>query len=405
MKHSVLTTLILSLGTVALTSVALANDRAQSKSQIGNSYTGNPADGNPVQPDGQREMKPVSYSFPIADIQQLDFSQKPAHVQSRQFMMDVSGAQLKSGVALNTSAKGALVRISAFDGKSAVEPQQLSLKTPKGQLFKQGKAFDTLVSSSAMQKNGMGFQQGTTGFKLDDALGAGRFTLKADKGIASHAKYRINVFEKNSDTEMHLTANKGNYLNGDVLQVDARVFNQGKAENIVSIKGQLVSPTGKTFDVDFTQSKDGYSLAKPLDMSAYSVPGALWELHTEAQVKVNGQQVQRNGQLPFAYAQQTAKVSASPVISGQKQSPVASIPVNAMTDGRYEIRAVLYGTDKQGNMKPVMVTHSAANLSAGEGVIQMKFDPQLIQKAGVSAPYAVKKLQLRDQNQMALLNQ
>ncbi|GAA4349369.1 DUF4785 domain-containing protein [Kangiella taiwanensis] len=399
MKHILLTSMILSLSTVSV-----ANDTASSKSQIGNSYTGNPADSAPAQPDSQREMKPVSYSFPINDINQLDFSQKQAHVQSRQYMLDVSGAQLKSGIALNTSAKGALVRISAFDGKSAVEPQQLSLKTPKGQVLKQGKAFDTLVSSSAMQKNGMGFQQGTTGFKLDDTLGAGRFTLKADKGIASHAKYRINVFEKNSDTEMHLTANKSNYLSGEVLKVDARVFNQGKAEHIVSIKGRLVSPTGKTFDIDFNQSKDGYSVAKPLDMSAHSVPGALWELHTEAQLKVDGQLIQRNGQLPFAFAQQTAKVSSSPVITGQKQSPVAAIPVNAKTDGRYEVRAVLYGTDQSGALKPVMVTHSAANLAAGEGAIYMKFDPELIHQSGVSAPYTLKQLQLRDQGQMAVMS-
>ena len=399
MKTLLLTSMIISLSGVAVA------DNASSKSQRDNSYTGAPVNTTPAQPDSQREFKSVSYSFPVNNIEKIDFSQKQSHIQSRQYMKNVTGAQLKSGVQLTTSAKGALVRISAFDGKSAVEPQQLTVKSPKGQVYQQGKAFDTLVSSSAMQKNGMGFQQGTTGFKLEDSLGAGSFSLKADKGISSHAKYRINVFEKNSDTEMHLTADKSNYLSDDVLKVDTRVYNQGKAESIVSIKGQLVSPTGKTFAVDFTKGKDGYSLSKPLNMSAHSIPGALWELHTETQVKVGGKLVQRNGQLPFAFANQTAKVSAQPVISGQKQKPVATIPVNAKVDGRYEARAILYGTDSRGNLVPVMMTHSAANLAAGEGAIHMKFDPKLLKQSGVSAPYEIKQLELRDQNQMALVSQ
>ncbi|GAA4364193.1 DUF4785 domain-containing protein [Kangiella marina] len=395
-------TLLLTSMIISLSGVAVA-DSTSSKSQRDHLYTGQPGNTAPAQPDSQREMKNVSYSFPINNIQQIDFSQKQSHVQSRQYMKDVTGAQLKSGIVLTTSAKGALVRISAFDGQSAVEPEQLTVRSPKGQVYQQGKAFDTLVSSHAMQKNGMGFQQGTTGFKMDDSLGAGRFSLKAEKGVSSHGKYRINVFEKNSDTEMHLTANKSNYLNEDVLSVNASVFAQGKTQDIVSIKGQIVSPTGKTFKVDFTPSKDGYSLSKPLDMSADTVPGALWELHTETQVKRNGEVIQRNAQLPFAFAEKTAKLSAEPVMSGQKQSPVATIPVNASVDGRYEVRAVLYGTDAHGNLKPVMMTHSAANLAAGEGAIHMKFDSQLLKQAGVTAPYEVKQLELRDQGQMALM--
>ncbi|GAA0198777.1 hypothetical protein GCM10009123_02600 [Kangiella japonica] len=399
MKTVLLTSII-----VSLSSTAVASGNVTSKSERGDAYTGISQPTTPTYPDSERELKSVSYSFPISDINQLDFSQKQAHVQSRQYKVDVSGAQLKSGVTLNTSAKGALVRISAFDGKSAIEPKQLSVKTSTGKLYKQGKAFDTLVSSDVMQKNGMGFQQGTTGFKLDDSLGAGTFTLKADNAIASHAKYRVNVFEKNSDTEMHLTANKSNYLKGQALKVDAKVFNLGRTEKIVSIKGKLVSPSGKTHKVSFSPSKEGYVLNKPLDMTADSIPGALWELHTEVQAKVGGQLVQRNGQLPFAFAQKTASISAKPVVSGQKQSPVATIPVNANVDGRYEVRAILYGTTEDGSLKPIMMTHSAANLAAGEGAIMMKFDPQILANAGVTAPYKVEQLELRDQNQMALID-
>ena len=138
MKTLLLTSMIISLSGVAVA------DNASSKSQRDNSYTGAPVNTTPAQPDSQRELKSVSYSFPVNNIEKIDFSQKQSHIQSRQYMKDVTGAQLKSGVQLTTSAKGALVRISAFDGKSAVEPQQLTVKSPKGQVYQQGKAFALL---------------------------------------------------------------------------------------------------------------------------------------------------------------------------------------------------------------------------------------------------------------------
>lgn len=410
-KVSMIASLIIAITSAATISQAADGadgtpELSGSKSAINQSYTGQPAnDGStPQQPGGEREFKNISFSFPIKDNQQLDFSAKQAHTQSRQFTINASGAQLKRGVSFNTSAKGALVRISAFDGQSAVEPKNLSLKTAKGKMFAKGQGFDTLVSSSAMQKSGAGFQEGTTGFKIADNAGTGQMTLKAESGIRSSGRYRINVFEKNSDTALHLTANKNSYLASDTLKVDASVFNQGHTQNIQSIQAKLVSPTGKEFPVSFEQSKDGYQLNKPLNMSAHSVPGALWELRTVTQVKVNGQLIQRNGQVPFAFAEQTAKLSASATMFGQKQSPKATVPINVKTDGRYEVRGVLYGTDASGNLKPAMMTHSAANLAAGEGAIILDFDSSILQKSGLRAPFEVRNIELRDQSQMALVD-
>lgn len=404
MKLTVLTTAILAISSFSVT----ADDSVAGKSQHGSAYTGHevnvPDSNTPAQPNERRETKAVSYSFAIDDIQKIDFSQKQAHVQSRQFKLDVTGAQLKRGVRFNTSAKGALVRISAFDGKSAVEPENLTLKTRSGQ-FKATKAFDTLVNSNAMRKTGMGFQEGTTGFKLSDKVGMGQFTLKADKGVNVGSQYRINVFEKNSDTELYLTANKNHYLADETLTVNAKVFDLGNIQKINDIKAQLVSPEGKRFDVQLQRSKEGYRLSKSLDMPAQTIPGALWELHTQTKVMVNGTLIQRNGQLPFAFAEKTAKLSASATMFGQKQSPKASVPISVKTDGRYEVRAILYGTDASGNLKPAMMTHSAANLAAGEGAIIIDFDSNILQKSGLSAPFEVRNVELRDQSKMALIDE
>ncbi|NVK22923.1 MAG: DUF4785 family protein [Kangiellaceae bacterium] len=350
----------------------------------------------------------VSYSFAITDPRMLDMSQKQSHTQSREFSMDVTGAQLQKGINLSTSGKGALVRISAFDGKSAIEPRSLDIishKAGKQTTFAKGSGFDTIVDSQAMQKTGMGFQRGTTGFKMADNLGQGQFTLKAGKDVNANSRYRINVFDKNSDTELHLTANKNAYLQSDKLHVSAKVFDQGDTQKIRHINGQIVSPDGSTHNVIFSKSADGYQVNMPLNMPASKKPGVLWELETEVETMVDGQMVKRNGRVPFAYTYQTAKFAGSAQLMGAADNLTAMVPVQAVSDGRYEVRGVLYATNHKGQRVPVMVTHSAANLSAGNGAIVMQFDTALLAKSGLKAPFSLDQVQLRDQTQMAVLAQ
>ncbi len=86
MKLAVIASIIFSITSAS----AVADGAIASKSQRGQNYTGEATQSTPAQPGGEREMKAVSYSFPIENIRQLDFSQKQAHVQSRQFKLERS---------------------------------------------------------------------------------------------------------------------------------------------------------------------------------------------------------------------------------------------------------------------------------------------------------------------------
>ncbi|ACV27222.1 DUF4785 domain-containing protein [Kangiella koreensis] len=352
-----------------------------------------------------RNTDAASYSFSIGADSKFAITQSqhiPA-TQSREYSLDVNGQSLQRGVSLTTSAPGALVRISAADGRSAVEPQMMNISQKGGKSFAKGSGFDMLVDSNSMQAQGIGFQRGTTGFKLADELGKGEFTLQTNQKINPNGKYLINVFEKNSDTALYLKSKSGSYFKGETLKVDAQVFDQGQAQTIRNIKGQLVSPTGQSYPVIFKKSGDGYQVKMPMKMAVDNVPGALWELHTEVKAHVNGKLVQRNGRVPFSYDQMTASAGSNVQVVGGDKNLKAMVPVSVKKDSRFEVRGVLYGTDKVGNMKPIMVTHTADNLSRGAGQITMEFDSSILAKSGLSAPYELRNVELRDQSQMAIL--
>ncbi|AUD79272.1 DUF4785 domain-containing protein [Kangiella profundi] len=346
-----------------------------------------------------------SYSFAIQTDNKFVTSQSefvPA-TQSREYSLDVNGQSLQRGVSLTTTEPGALVRISAADGRSAVEPQMMNISQQGGKSFAKGSGFDMLVDSNSMQAQGIGFQRGTTGFKIADELGKGEFTLQTNQKINPNGKYRINVFEKNSDTALYLKSQRAGYFKGDTLSVDAHVFDQGQAQTIRNIKGQLVSPTGQSYPVIFKKSGDGYQVKMPMKMATDNTPGALWELHTEVKAHVNGKLVQRNGRVPFSYDEMTASMGGNVQIVGGDKNLKAMVPVNVSQDSRFEVRGVLYGTDQAGNMKPIMMTHTAQNLGRGAGQIMMEFDAKILADSGLSAPYELRNVELRDQSQMAIL--
>ncbi len=346
------------------------------------------------------QNKSVSFSFPVANKMAMDFSEKQAHSQSRQYRMEVTGKQLRQGIKLNTTAPGALVRISGFNNNNAIEPQNLSLVV-SDQKFAKGTAFDTLVDSRMMTKTGVGFQRGTTGFKISEQVGKGAFKLQTQQQVADGDRYLVNVFEKNSDLELHLTANKSNYLKGHSMNIKSALWFDGKKLPFNALQSRLISPTGEKFKV--LANKSG-QMQLPLNMNASRVPGALWTLETEAEAMVDGQMVKRIAKVAFSFADKTANLSKmQPLVTVRGDNLSTAIPVNVKRLGRYEVRGVLYGTNSYGKLVPVMVTHAASDLTPGMGVINMQFDQKILSATGLKAPFAIRNIQLRDQKQMALL--
>ena len=75
------------------------------------------------------------------------------------------------------------------------------------------------------------------------------------------------------------------------------------------------------------------------------------------------------------------------------------------SEGRYEVSALVSGTDSRGQLTRVMLSRSAYYLQPGNHQVAVRFDTAILADAGVKAPYKVEKLRLMDQSRMALLAQ
>ena len=72
--------------------------------------------------------------------------------------------------------------------------------------------------------------------------------------------------------------------------------------------------------------------------------------------------------------------------------------------GRYEVRAILFGTNAEGKLQPLAIGNTANWMEAGQGALAMTFDRKVISDSGLRAPFAVKDLRLIHQNRMSLLH-
>ena len=79
-----------------------------------------------------------------------------------------------------------------------------------------------------------------------------------------------------------------------------------------------------------------------------------------------------------------------------------TLPVEAASSGRFEVRGVLYGTAGDGSLLPFAIAHAARWLDPGQADITLKFGADVM-PSGLSAPYELRDLSLNDQARMGQL--
>ena len=75
-------------------------------------------------PAGEFERKAVSFAYAL-NPQDVVRASTPFTAESREFWMQVDGSELSKGVMLDTTAPGALVRISPSSSTAAIVPSEL----------------------------------------------------------------------------------------------------------------------------------------------------------------------------------------------------------------------------------------------------------------------------------------
>lgn len=323
--------------------------------------------------------------------------------QSREYYAEVSADELAAGVTIHTSSPRALIRMQplAQNEASAIHPQSLVLTSPTGRAFSAGSGMEMLASADKLAKADMPFARGTSAFRIHADLGAGAFKLQA-AGASGSGRYLINVVEPDSRFALTMQTDAPNYLHGQHVTVTPELVEQGVAQRhrVGRLEGVVTSPAGRSFALTFRMEKDGRMRARlPLDANEAPSPG-LWEVQVNSEAIVRGQLVKRSLRVAFGVAMPVARLNNSIGIANEPGGVGVRLGVDVGAAGRYEARALLYGT-VAGMMKPLAVAHSAQWLEPGTHSLVVRYSADLL--AGASGPFELRDLTLIDQGRMGVL--
>lgn len=345
------------------------------------------------------ERAPVDFAWALDPADALS-AQAPYVAQSREFWSTIDAKRLQTGYSFPTTASGALVRISPAGGakSAALRTGDLTLRI-NGRSVDPASAIRASADAEQLKATGAQFSDGTLVFQLAHEIGAGTVELQAKN---ASGQYLMHVFEPNSEVSLTLGADRDRALAGDTVALTAH-FDAGKNRVAPeSIGGVVTAPDGRSLDVTFARTKDGQYRAD-VQLPADAGNGlALWEVHTFAVAKAGGVSVPRDAKTSFAVSLPTARLTGDASTQAKADGVRVALPVQAASAGRFELRGVLYGTAKDGSMKPFAVAHAARWLEAGTSDITLKFGGEVMQ-AGLGAPYELRDLSLNDQARMGLL--
>lgn len=348
----------------------------------------------------QLDHQPSAMSWALDPHAALDAGPQPFVKHSREYWIDASADDLQRGLNLATSANGALIRMSPHAGNGGLlDPASLLIRSG-GKVHSAGAAFATVADEAALRAAGMDVPQGSVVVKLADVVGSGQLQLLAPSASGS---YLVHVFEPQSAIVLSLGATRDTVLAGQALLVRASV---DAGANLDQLSGMLSSASGHVQNFSFNRQADGSWLARVVPDAAHAGGFGLWEVHAFGQASTSKVSVPRDARTAVAVSRATARLDGS--IQKLAQSSRAGdmtlrIGVQAAAASRYQLAAVLYGTDSRGQRVPVAAAYSAAWLNTGTGNIDLAFDAASLSASGVGAPYELRDLRLINQADMSLL--
>lgn len=347
------------------------------------------------------EREPVDFAWALDPSQPLS-REAPYVADSREFWTTLDAAQLQKGYRFQTTAPGALLRLSPADNakRRALQLSDLDVRI-NGKRLDASRDIAVAVDAAQMKAAGVDFGEGTLVFRLSDQAGEGQVQLIAKNAAGN---YLLHVYEPESPVSLTLGADRDRALAGDTITVKAQWNDGSRASRPTRIGGVLTSPLGHSIPFDFSQAKGGeYQATVQLPADAGSGM-ALWEVHTFAVSNSKHGAIPRDAKTSLSVSRPTARLSGDAVSVQAKSGHVAlTLPLEVGAAGRYELRGVLYGTAKNGAMQPFAIAHSARWLEPGKGEgITLDFG-DLAAKSGLAAPYELRDLSLNDQARMGLL--
>lgn len=312
------------------------------------------------------DRAPVSVSWALDPTESLS-AEPQAHVaESREYWIDASESEIQNGVKLPTTAPGALVRLSPHDGTSAIVVDDVQLRMD-GRALQRSAGIRSVADEEALRAAGMDVPSGSVVLRLADSV-QGNVNLAVP---TARGAYLVHVFEPASPVVLKLAAERDSVIGGDAITFRARI----EGASLERIGGLVSAPDGASQQVDFVRQRDGSYLASVTPDIAHAGSAGLWEAHAFG-VTGGKAAVPRDVRTAFAVSRPVARLdgSVAQLATGKEGGLSFRIGLEATAASRYAISGVLYGTDGEGQLRPVAVAQSAAWLEAGRRSLQLRYE-------------------------------
>ena len=354
---------------------------------------------------GTMETEALRYSWRLDDAAALSAVAEPQVTRSKEYWDTRSAAEMASGIDLPTTSPGAIVRLSPVAGASAkaLEARRVIL-SKDGQSYSNGSGMQALADSDELSKGAASFAEGSSVFRIDPALGHGNFKLQLPQATGDTI---VHVFEPQSLWQLELKSDRIAYAAGGKIRIDTWLRNEQTSVGVDEITGLIVSPDGQTREFNFRANKDGgYSAEIQADFVASDSP-ALFEIHAFASAKDKQTRVLRDARAAFAFAAPGARFAGGARNAALKsaQSISVELDVEVARASRYQVGGVLYGSFKDGSLRPIAMAQSAMLMQPGVQSITLEYSAESLANTKAGAPFEVRDLQLVDQANMGLQEQ
>ena len=368
-----------------------------------------------VAPSNAKALPPLSretvtFSWALKPDEPIQTTVEPHTASSREYWQRVTAAELREGVTVHTTAPGALVRInpvreSLTDALVAIDPHNLTLRTPDGRVLTGGEGMDQLATPEQLAEADVPFPAGTSAFRLDGALGAGDIIVRAaDLPAGDDAVYVVTVLDRESPAELRLRAAADVAFAGSSIGAVAALADGDRTLPIETATARLVSPDGAVTPLDAAIAADGTVRISGRLPREIGPADGLWEIHVTVAGALDGMTVRRDVRTAFAAVVPTARLTGDATVAAVDGGLRITFGVETAAAGRYEVRGVLFGTGDDGALHPAVRADAAAWLEAGAGSLDLVIDGGTLAAAGLHAPFELRDLRLLDQGRMFVLS-
>lgn len=354
-------------------------------------------------PDSRHaENAPVHFVWALEDVSADVQTDQSARVESRQYWVDATGAELAKGVALPLTARGAVIRVSPLEsgGDVRIDPASVQLSV-NGKHFDSTRSMMHVTDGASLQKQGMSVPPQTIAFKLDQEIPPGKLDLSVTK-LPRDQKLVVHVFEPESEWVAELALPRHTFAAGETLEFGFGLGDGRIAASVDSIQAVLADPyADKTWDLEIDKAAGTLKRSAPGDRFVSGHDG-LFEAYVYLETVHDGLTIRRDLKLPVSIVPPLARFTGQTTATLEDGLKL-QIGVQTAVPGRFQVNGQIFGTNAGGSLEPLAMAQAAAVIEGAAGSIELQVDKRMLKASGLGAPFEVRNLELLDQGRMFLL--